>query len=535
MKNMKNKFKYTVLGILFFCTFFSCTDWLDIKPKDNMILEDFWKNSSDVESAVYACYRALIEDDFMERILLAGEFRSDNVVEGRDMSAEQVLMYYANILETNSLVKWESFYRVINYCNTVLSQAPGVVEIDPDYTGGMMHAHEAEALTIRALCYFYLVRIYKEVPFITEPYIDDDQDFYIPQTSEEIILNSLTEDLKKAEIYAAKAWGTTVLTKGRVTKNAVRALLADIYLWQFKYEECISTCDRILADVITEEEYLTIKNRLGNELMLVNNRMTGDTRVDYNLYEIFYKGNSMESIFELQFDVNEKSNTKVFDFYGKPENDGRGQWSAAPFEESKGLFERTDVRAKDFFKPKNEGFYWIFKYIGGQRNENSQGVSSYSYFTGWTPNWIIYRLPDIMLMKAEALVELGDNRETLEEAFALFYQVYMRSNPNQSVPPSFDTYSTQATMRELIMTERQRELLFEGKRWFDLLRRARRENSTNSVKPFIVSKYTLNSGIVGSKLSVLDAFYWPIHLDELISNPALNQNPFYERVGAGAD
>ena len=95
-------------------------------------------------------------------------------------------------------------------------------------------------------------------------------------------------------------------------------------------------------------------------------------------------------------------------------------------------------------------------------------------------NWIIYRLSDVMLMKAEALVEMvnengndnGNGNEKalsdslLNEAFKIANAVSKRSNWSSTEKDLIrEDYSTKALMQELVIAERQRELMFEGKRW----------------------------------------------------------------------
>ena len=82
-------------------------------------------------------------------------------------------------------------------------------------------------------------------------------------------------------------------------------------------------------------------------------------------------------------------------------------------------------------------------------------------------------------------------------------------------------------MRDFVLLERQRELMFEGKRWFDLVRKARREGSNGAMLTLATRKYT-NPGSVRSKWIKPDMLYLPIHKNELKVNPLLVQNPEYE-------
>jgi hypothetical protein len=545
---MKNKFNYIITAVILVMAS-SCSDFLDIKPMDKMVMEDYWKTQSDVESTVLACYRAMEEDGFMERIILAGELRSDNVIVDEsklNTPAELVHINDLTIKATNGILKWQDFYRVINYCNAILEFAPGVTEIDPNYTQGFMRAHLAEAYTLRALTYFYLVRIYRDVPYIDFHYKEDTQDFLIPQTSGDEILRLLTEQLDTAEKYAMMSWGyNSIWQKGRVTKNMVRILLADIYLWLGEYDKCIAACERIETNILTQEEWFNMNPDLvtGAELVFFNNK----TNMHNSFAQLFMFKNSWESIFELQFSVRGKTNTKLKDLYYGADATRIGHLAAAQigeYDENK-LFpkgegeEAKDIRGQTSYTPVFKagnfpGFSKIIKYFMIIRpyTEGYNVVEMRNVDTD-PPNWIFYRVADVYLTKAEALVE-RNNAGDLELALELVNITYLRSNPDGS-PLIRENYSTQELMRKLVFDERQREFLFEGKRWFDMVRMARKEDraaggkdSHPEVLNYMTRKYTYNGDVIRSKMMHTDALYLPIHADELINNKALKQNPYYQ-------
>ena len=142
-------------------------------------------------------------------------------------------------------------------------------------------------------------------------------------------------------------------------------------------------------------------------------------------------------------------------------------------------------------------------------------------------NWILYRLADVYLMKAEALTEQNKN---LNEAFSLVKQVYDRAN-SASPEGLGGSYADQESMRQLVLDERQREFMFEGKRYFDLLRAIRKDPSRLQLilSTYLKPKYiTLDQATGSSKLKDIDALYMPIKDSELKANHQLVQNPFYE-------
>jgi starch-binding outer membrane protein, SusD/RagB family len=517
----KNKIVLLTLAMSFLMGLSGCSDWLSLEPESEVLLENYWKTESDVTSAIAGCYRGMIEDDFVYRMIAWGELRSDNMTYGSSFySGRKDLEYILdeNITASNAYASWLSYYSVINSCNTLLYYAPLVMDRDKNFTQSDLQRAQAEALTIRALCYFYLVRTFKEVPYITDPSITDAQEYSIAKSSEDLVLDSIVSDLKTAQKYASTDYGSTIYNKGRVTLNAVNAILADVYLWREEYQNCIDCCNNVLSDASLE---------------LVE--------ADYMYSRVFYIGNSTESIFELQFTDDVQENNPVYNLYGYSgdvlgeisfptklgydEDDATvGTYSPFDYEVSTSAIEsESDIRAKDFLNPElSSGAYFIFKYSGQTRTETTSG-STYTYRSS-TPNWILYRLSDIYLMKAEALVEL-QGEDNMKGALSLVNKTYMRANEDAD-SLVYSNYNTVSQMEELVLRERQRELMFEGKRWFDLVRMARREGSTSTLNDYAAHKVSGNS--TSSAAPVMNAMYMPISQDEIDANPNMVQNPYYE-------
>ena len=166
----------------------------------------------------------------------------------------------------------------------------------------------------------------------------------------------------------------------------------------------------------------------------------------------------------------------------------------------------------------------------GYRTGYDSDESNVYIYTSSCRKWIFYRLSDVYLMKAEALTERGGAAD-LEEAFDYTCKTYNRANPDKTAPLSYADYASQAAMRQFVFDERQRELIFEGKRYYDLIRKIEREgNLTSIVSTYLVSrKYIhLDQSTIRSKLNDINALYMPIYTDELKANSLLVQNPFYE-------
>lgn len=522
---MKTTYIKIITLLIVFTGLVSCSGWLDNQPEGKIVLEDYWKSEADVDAMVATCYRSLITttaDNIpgsMERYIVWGEVRSDNVTPSIASSGSTYgKIEEANILPSNLFAGWSSLYKTINYCNLLLQWAPKVV--DPNFTSSELKARQAEVLAIRALSYFYLVRAFKNVPLVLEPSSSDSQDYEVAQSSENEVLDQLESDLLQAESMAVASYSLAKYNKGRFTKHSIRALLADIYLWRNKYTECVKYCDLVIA----EPSYKLIVNDM------------------LPFTQIFGMKNSTESIFELQFEAsNDYPNSAINNFYGTS-NIPFGLYSASDFicsPEKKDVFDNsptlTDVRRKDNIGPGSlqKGFS-IFKYAGMMRFESSDGTtSSYGYRTGLNyPNWIVYRLTDVMLMKAEALVQLGSNGKfSTSDTIAIHMVNLVRSRSNPTLLPAdtlkLDTYTQVKDREELVLLERQKELMFEGKRWFDLMRVARRDGTTNRLVDKVIRKYSDNASMVRSKMKDMNSLYWPISESELKANSKLVQNPYY--------
>lgn len=543
MKRLLLKFKHIALMCCSLIAMTSCEDFLDTVPLNEIVLENFWENEEEVNTVVMSCYSRMAQGDFLTRLILWGELRSDNVVAGNitgDMpyvNNNQLLdMLDGNILPNHYIADWSCFYSVINRCNTVLHYAPQVLERDPDFMPSEWNYIKAEMLTLRALCYFYLVRSFRDVPFVLEPTIDDSKDFQIAAANPDSLLNQLVVDLLEAEQNALKEFpkGNSWIysySKARVTKLTVWALLADIYLWMERYDECIIYCEKVIQAKILEAE----KTKLaydGDYPLIANQESSSSNSLHQAYMQTFGVGFSFESIFEMPFGYNyEDKRDALRSYYGSIDV-AMGAMSASTFiaegaKDGNDIYKSSDIRAIESFDIDATGTFSIHKYVCyNMTDDGTLGYGGYRY-----PNWIFYRLTDVMLMEAEALVERNDSADSkkavdLDKAFELVSAVYHRANLKGDDLNKRD-YPTQESMRELVLLERQRELMFEGKRWFDLVRKARREGSNAGMLDLATRKYT-NPGSVKSKWIKPDMLYLPIHEDELKVNTKLVQNPEYE-------
>ena len=507
----------------------ACNDFLGILPLNEIVLENYWTNEDDVNATVAACYSAIATNDFVKLAFVWGEFRSDNIVRGLGTSNEEIEILEGNLQPSHSVTRWATYYNVINLCNTVLYYAPAVLDRDPDFNESEWLALRSDVLALRALCYFYLVRTFRDIPLVLQPTIDDNASYQQAAARPEEVLDQIVADLTEAEQYAVKEYSRVQYNHGRITRTAVQAILADVYLWREDYDACIRWCDKVIAAKIEEAEEEEM--RYDGRYPLVGNRKENSAAETHEAYnDIFGIGDSFESIFEIHFTENQQYNDIIPGYFGSV-NSNIGAVSAAAFIcdgalQGNELFSRNDLRAIENFNAKSTSFYPIRKYVVSMYDNQDRET----YRSLNLSNWIVYRLTDVMLMEAEALVERDDDSQgDRRRAFDIVSAVYNRANIGQSAKDTlaFGTYDSKLKMESLVLEERHRELMFEGKRWFDLVRKARREGSNGAMLDLAKRKYTYPDA-VKSKWIKPDMLYFPINEDELKVNLLLHQNPGYD-------
>ena len=582
-----NIFKIFALAAVLVTGLSSCNDFLTIYPTDKTIGEDFWKTKEDVQGMVTGAYGSMISYGCQERAIIWGAYRSDELVKYSSYNNTNLENISAvNLLPQNGYNSWESFYAVINRCNIVLNHAADVMENDPAFTKGDYDETRAQMLALRSLCYFYLVRTFRDVPYTTQSYEDDDQEMVIPQVAPDSVLQYCINDLEEAERYIMKsgAYGEQDWRNlGYFTRDAVRALLADIYLWrasinhsQADYQKCISYADQIIK---AKDEYFQA-NTTGMAAMDKDPYHLIDRDMAFS--SIFVDGNSSESILEWQYDGSNNSNLALENLYYETGNSENHQTTSALMASQ--IFNFYDEKAntaqgQKVYVSKNDYRYWYNVY--GVNSEEAtelsvrKMVSQDSYvssgnqastdptkfnvgetqnnrrtFDNYRQNWIVYRLTDVMLMKAEALVQTAANdsdRVVLDQAFNLVQAVNKRSMAkNVSDTLQISAFPDRESMELLVLAERERELCFEGKRWFDLMRYCYRHMEGVDLKTkladrtewptlyapmlaLIVRKYVTGGEAVSYKMKSEPFLYWPIQERELKVNNLLKQNPVFEQ------
>lgn len=560
----------------------SCDDFLTIYPSNEITEEQFWEDRTDLESGIRGCWKQFISQDIMERMVVWGECRSDNFDLMTESWDDMKDLMNANLLETNSLFNWSAFYKTINFCNKVLQYGPLVVERDKSFTSEDWKPVEAEMKALRALNYFYLVRTFREIPFEFKPIGSehDVKEHSGRQFMAEVVLDSIINDVEAVKDNGMRQYTNELDNKGRFTRESIYTLLADMYLWraaknaspdsvakygsksQDDYQKVIEYCDDVL-DMYMER--YDRDNPMGggtssenneNPYHLIRMNANGGTQdvVDDVYDEIFVQKNSRESILELQFDGSTNSNTCLYNYrdynglYRHRDNNTGLLQASAPcqtvtrnIDNTSGLFSQSDIRRWQslVYTEAGQRVYSIGKYTyqsitHDNLEDNSEGTENTFISTGsFNSNWIIYRLSDVLLMKAEAITRLdAPTTEQLQDAFNCVTMILYRSNPSVTTDRdklSFTDYQEPSQLFDLVMRERRREFFGEGKRWFDLVRMAEHDGTTTNMLTLLLTKYATNTNAVRAKLASMNSLYSPVYENELKVNPNLHQNPAWEK------
>jgi starch-binding outer membrane protein, SusD/RagB family len=502
-----NKIKIQILLIVALSLFGSCKDWLSLKPENGVTLQEYWQSEKDVKGAVMGIYASMLSrptssnHSIPELIFEWGELRADMTTYYRVLYDYYFYLRNGDINAQSLLSKWNAFYRTINYCNTLLEQAPGVMAKDASFTQEKLNQYRSEALAVRALLYFYLTKTFGEVPLVLEATTSDQAQFRRAKSTRQEISDQIIKDLSEAEKYAVINFGNTAENKGRITLYTIKTIQADVYLWTGANDKCIAACNA----VINSGQFNLLE------------------RSDTWFSNLYVNKNSNESIFELQYNTNIAN-----PMYAFSENPGyyRANVDVMDFlfpSDPYALPDSLDIRG-DKCSFRSSKSYSIWKYTG--LDKTTSKTTADIYF-----NFIIYRYAEVLLMKAEALAAKPDGTDqNRADALALIKQIRSRAHAtaeSNEETPNMDSKG----LLNFVLSERAREFAFEGKRWFDILRFTKRDNYGHRN---ILESMVLRSAPSERMVTLLNKYqdtlfhYMPIPQSDIDAGyPDLIQNPYY--------
>jgi hypothetical protein len=487
---MKNK--YILYSLLFACISLmsSCADDLNLESESLITSNAFWKTEDDAKAAVNGMYFSFRTQTQQNYYLLGGSRSAE--IKGGVQSPLNLANYYNNNLTAQNInVEWAGLYTVVQQANLILKYVPTIPFSSA--TEKEQKRYLAQAYTMRALAYFIMARSWGGVPIVTTPTENTNQNEYIvPRNTLEETFAFIKSDIESA----LSNFPDENINKVQLSKSVANALKAEVNLWTAKQ----------LNGGATD---------LNTALSAINAIPAGFTLLP-NFKDVFSytnKGNS-EVLFAVRYSLtdvtsNLSDNWNSFMYVGPSDYPGATTAAATAMFGTLGSgsgnagisrvqpdpahfnFATTDVR-KDATYLTLRNTANTADVVTGLMKYNGTVDGTLRRFTS---DIIIYRWADILLMKAEIKNALGQD-PTIE-----MNQVMKRADATASF-----TNSSQPANDDAILNERLKELAFEGKAWWDLVR----FNKTANV-PSMSGKKIL----------------FPISQNTINYNPKITQNPGY--------
>lgn len=479
----------------------SCSDFLDKSPKNTV--DPSATVDDDVAVAMAnACYRTLQSSNMYNQRLWTLDIVAGNSIVGAGGGDDGLETVQASNFTTQSdngmaLYMWRSPWVGIGQCNILIQALEG-----KDLAPGSIQARSlGEALFLRAHYYYVLVRLYGGVPLRLKPFNPGESTDIARASADDVYKQIIADTEKAATLLPAKSeYSDDEL--GRATKDAAYTMLADIYLTLAPdhneyYSNVVTLCDQVAA--------------LGYDLTQCNYEDNFDATINNgkeSIFEVQYSGNT-----EYDFWGNNPQSSWLSTFMGPRNSDfvaGSYGWNQ-PTEEFMSQYEEGDKR-KDLTV-----LYEGCPDFDGKAYKSSYSITGYNVRKFLVPksvspeyntcpaNFVVYRYADVLLMKAEALNELGQTSAAAEP---------LNMVRRRAGLPAVSGLS-QADMREKIIHERRIELAFEGHRWFDMIRINHGEYAISFLKS------------IGKSRVTKDRLLFPIPQTEMDANQLMTQNPGY--------
>ena len=462
----------------------SCSDFLDLQPEYQVSENSFYKNANDFETALIGNYAGL-QGLHSTPLMYIGELTTDNAeVRWTTPSVSEVEADEVNFTPSNNFLNaiWNDCFATISRSNNILARIDGV-ELPP----GRKDQFKGEALFLRAYGYFYLVRLFGDVPMVEVAFRSPNEimNFDMSRKPTAQIYDLIKRDLSEA---ASLLSGVTELSKSRASAGAAKTLLGKVYLTLGEYDAAAG----VLKEVID----------------------TGGYSLDQDYFRLFANDNDelTESVFEIKYLSGNLGEGNSFSTIFTPArfdmaifpNNMQGSGRILPTSEMANSYEPGDLR-------RNLSMGDSVLLVTGKYEKELHGLKFVDFTSGIVNdggiNFTSLRYADVLLMYAEALNETGASNE------AHVYLNLVRSRAGLEGLSSLSQQEFRLAMEQ----ERRSEFFLEGHRWFDLVRTGRVQT--------VLNQHFQDRGL---NFSVADhELIMPIPLREIDIDPNLEQNPVY--------
>jgi len=482
--------KYSVAALLvFLLAGSSCKKILDLQPHNSTFTEAYFKTGTDANTAISGAY-ALLRSVLMahQSWHVYGDLPSGEYASGGNQDAFTSPIcngQFVGLNVGNWEWNWQNYYQLIQQINLVINKVPQIPVgsfTDPALKTQIV----GEAYFLRAFTYFYMSRIWGDVPLKLQPDLDVSQAANIPRTPAATVLAQCLADCDSAASRLVFGYSDPTMVAVRANKGSVYALKAHIQAWQHDYAACEKSADV----VISQGKYQL---------------------VDSTSYAQVFIGRSPEGIFEININYAQSEGVAL----NNDDGSGDAGWLptlADPYITglTTPVWSYSDIYKQHIFPDSVYDFRKNLFFLGNNQTIKYSNIffadGSKKSDPRLSNNLNIFRLADIMLLRAEALNKLGRDNE----AITLLDAVRARSGLyayDPSVPNTPD-------LEFVILEERQRELFYEGQAYYDLCRHG----------ADVLNQYNSNFSIDQAKAG---GMLWPIDPGMFRDDFTLTQTPYW--------
>lgn len=453
-----------VLGILFPMVSSCSEEFLEVDPKGQFLSSSYYNTEEQVLSGLVATYDVMRKNTggFENLVALLNSGSDDHVAGGGGATDGIQLQNFSTHSLSSTTVGtsyWDDHYEGVFRANFFLLKLP-----ESPVGDDMKVRYAAEAKTLRALYYFNLVRLFKNIPLITEP-LSQDEYPEVTQADPTEVYAQIETDLSEAIPNLPEAVDAST-EAGRLTKGAAIALLGKVYLFQGKNSEAATQLALVNGTPGESSPFgYELLDNFG-DLWIVDNKFNTESIIEVahtNVSEAGWGnwGSGSDEGNSLNVMVGPRGYSKIAD--SAP--DLPSGWSFNVFTQKfydimvgDPRFEATLLDLKtmkangevDYIAGYEDTGYFLNKFVPTKDVEHT---GAGDVVLNYRQNSYIIRLADTYLMEAEALGGTGARAQALLDAVRARVGL-------PSVPVSL----------EAIALERRKELAGEGHRFFDLVR-----------------------------------------------------------------
>lgn len=544
MKTIRySSFAYLLVVLVLFNS--SCKKILEQEPKNSTYADVYWQNARDLKSAIAGNY-ALVRDAVTSknnRYYMYGEAIAKNYFtiqytgDGLEGIQNGDFTFQYNVISLGALGDWTKYYKAIAMSNTILKRVPDVAEDKlSDVSNPSQFKNEimGQALFLRAWTYFMMVRVWGDVPIVTEAYDDPLSAPQLGRSPKAEVMKQIEDDCHAAA--ALLRWGFTNIGDAKVTANkgAVYALLAHLYMWRGTMSDLsagapnmtdINSADTSIATLIANGGYtLTDTANYYQTFIGRSNESIFELNMSENTMEGSWAGIGMEFLSQDRLKNWNGTNPRFHvappylntHFLKSPAVEEGWYWNEPLWQwewldAKPAVYDSLDIRYRKNFDYVHSLKPECIKYQNVVYRNPGQLLQPYL-----SNNMIIFRLADMMLLKAEIAVYKNNPDAAID--IINFFRIRNGASQGDPNDPDDDLILEHGMPNEDVMyeyiIERGKELYLEGHIFYDLLRTR-------------MYKYMVDWLPDDEVRFKNGGFYWPVTPLLFKQNPLLQQTPYW--------